>query len=175
MSNPFSIDSNEINDDSCDPETAQYSILVKHIGNSEDFAIECADDISQNWCQRRTCMVDLRFIARNWKLQLNGVQPDYDSYGHNFGKFNDAICTYKPRGGARGNAVKVPVVKACCGDYPFRIWYNKHDDAANKCCSYQEPATSLEYGFSISVGHLYNPRIKTCCPGGLIANSNVCP
>ena len=169
----ITIDADE-NGESCDPENTQYNIMVKHVLNSADFAIECADDISTSWCQRRTCMVDLRFIARNWKLRSDGISPDWNAYGHNNGNFQDSVCTAKNRA-HRGGGNSRTVIKACCGDYPYRIWYNKHGNSGNKCCAFEEPQVTADYGFAINVGHLYNPTVKTCCEDGFAIDTNVCP
>ena len=168
--------------ESCQPNEEQYSLLVKPLP-SGDYTLECADSIADHWCKRRTCMVDLRFIARHWKLEEDGVEPDYASFGHpghhnNQGNFDTSECVIdepKGPGGHNGNGKgDLPVQKVCCGDYPYRIWYNKNNDRGINCCAYEDPAITNDYGFSLKIGKLYNSAAATCCANGIETDSNVC-
>jgi len=172
--------------ESCQPNEEQYSLLVTPL-QSGDYTLECADSIADHWCKRRTCMVDLRFIARHWKLESDGVEPNYQAYGHpghhnNIGNFDTSQCAIPenpnkgPGGHNGGNNDKpvLPVQKVCCGDYPYRIWYNKNNDRGINCCAYEDPAVNNDYGFSLKVGRLYNTAAATCCSSGLVTSSNVC-
>jgi hypothetical protein len=165
--------------ESCIPNETTYSLKVTPESNG-DYTIECDDSIEDDWCKRRTCMVDLRFIARHWKLEDDGVEPDYAAYGHegfhnNAGAFDaqsrDSVCLLPRPNGPGGHA---KVVKVCCGDYPYRVWYDKANHRGIRCCSYDDPSVSEAYGFPIKVGKLYNNMAATCCDYGVVNDGNVC-
>lgn len=162
--------------ESCQPNTTTYSLKVTPEANG-DYTLECSDHIEHQWCERRTCMVDLRFLARHWKLEDDEVIPDYASFGHsgfhdNAGDFDTSVCILPkptPSGNGGKNAVKV-----CCGDYPYRVWYDRSNMRGLKCCQYEEPSVNEAYGFNIRIGKLYNGLVHTCCDYGVITDGNVC-
>jgi len=164
--------------ETCIPNETEYTLLVRPQKNG-DYTLECADDIETDWCKRRTCLVDIRFIARNWKLQGDGIGPDYAAYGHpgyhdNAGNFDHAGECVVDRKTGNGNGNHQPIVKVCCGDYPYRIWYNKNNNKGIECCAYDDSAVIADYGFYLQVGQLYNSMSQTCCADRVITGSNVC-
>lgn len=172
----ISLDADAENE-SCDPSTQQYSLLMTPLANG-DYTLECSDAIEESWCKKRTCMVDLRFLARHWKLESDNVDPDYTSFGHsgfhnNAGNFDTSVCEIKGNGsGSNGGK---PIQKVCCGDYPYRIWYDKNNSKKLGCCAYEDQSVSEEYGYSVQIGQLYNTFTGTCCSTGVITGSNICP
>lgn len=169
----------EAEGESCIPNETTYSLKVSPMANG-DYLLECDDSIEFDWCKRRTCMVDLRFLARHWKLEDDGVEPDYAAFGHagfhdDAGDFDaqsrDSVCLLPPPKGPGGHA---KVVKVCCGDYPYRVWYDKANFRGIRCCQYDDPSVSADYGFPIKVGKLYNNMAATCCNYGVINDGNVC-
>lgn len=169
--------------ESCIPNETTYNLLVTPLSNG-DYTLECADSIADHWCKRRVCLVDIRFIARQWKLESEGIKPDLEAYGHpghhnNVGNFDTKVCEVaknnKPNGNGNGNGGQDrKPQKVCCGDYPFRIWYDKNNNKGVKCCSYQDPSVITDYGFTLKVGKLYNSMSATCCNDGVVNGSNVC-
>jgi len=168
----------EAEGESCIPNETKYSLLVTPLP-SGDYTIECADDIETHWCKRRTCLVDIRFIARHWKLEADNIEPDYELYGHpghhnNVGNFDTKECAVTPTHNGNGGGHRDPIVKVCCGDYPYRIWYNKLNKKGIKCCAYNDQAVINDYGFHLQVGQLYNEMSQTCCADGVTSGSTVC-
>lgn len=162
--------------ESCIPNETTYSLLVTPQANG-NYVIECDDSIEFDWCKRRTCMVDLRFLARHWKLESDGVEPDYAQYGHagfhdNAGNFDTDVCIL-PRPTGPGGHVR-NVVKVCCGDYPYRVWYDRSNNRGIRCCEHNDPSVDADYGFTIKIGTLFNNMAATCCPYGVINDGNVC-
>lgn len=162
--------------ETCIPNETTYQLDVSPQANG-DYIIECADSIEDHWCKRRTCMVDLRFLARHWKLEADGVEPDYANYGHagfhnDAGNFDTDVCLLPRPTGPGGHVRKI--VKVCCGDYPYRVWYDRSNNRGIRCCEHNDPSVDADYGFSIKVGSLYNNMAATCCPYGVINDGNVC-
>lgn len=167
----------EVESEVCDPTNTSYSLGVTPLPNG-DYVFECDDSIEDDWCKRRTCMVDLRFIARHWKLEDDGVEPDFAAYGHagyhdDAGDFdaqsNDSVCILPRKPGGTKAYQKV-----CCGDYPYRVWFDQANGRGIECCAYEEPSVSAEYGFTVNVGKLFNSMAATCCDYGVITDGNVC-
>jgi len=161
--------------ESCIPNETEYALLVKPQANG-DYTLECADDIAENWCQRRVCMVDLRFIARSFELEDLGIEPNYEAFGHagfhdNVGDFNTDVCILPRTQGPGGHE---GVEKRCCGDYPYRVWYDKRNIRGLQCCTYEDASVNEEYGFEIKIGKLYNRLSATCCDYGVITDGNQC-
>lgn len=166
--------------ESCIPNETSYTLLVTPLA-SGDYTLECADSIEEDWCKRRVCLVDIRFIARQWKLEADGIKPDYEAYGHpghhnNQGNFDTSVCEVPSRphnGNGNGGRTRV-VQKVCCGDYPYRIWYDKNNDKGTSCCAYEDSSVISDYGFNVKVGQLYNSMSSTCCKDGVVNGSNIC-
>lgn len=122
--------------ESCIPNEQDYLLKVTPQANG-DYLLECADEIENHWCKRRTCMVDLRFLARHWKLEADDVIPDYATYGHagfhnDVGDFDTATCELPKPPHVPGNGGH-RAVKVCCGDYPYRVWYDKTNFRSLEC------------------------------------------
>lgn len=169
--------------EACIPNETKYRLLVTPLANG-DYTLECADSIEDQWCQRRVCLVDIRFIARHWKLESEGIKPDFEAYGHpgyhnNVGDFDTKVCEVsKPgrspgTGNGNGGHENRPQ-KVCCGDYPYRIWYDKNNNKGVQCCAYKDASVIADYGFTLKVGQLYNSMSATCCSDGVVSGSNVC-
>lgn len=156
----------------CEPTETTYDLTVSQSVNYGTIFLECADSIADDWCKRRTCLVDLRRLARYWKLTKDRVYPDYSAWGHrnldnsiNF----DAIQECKVEGRrAPGNK---DIQKQCCGDYPYRSLYYTDVDSSNsdingnrqaRCCLYEDLDVSNTYGFQIMIGQIYNKNTHTC-------------
>lgn len=162
-------------DKTCNPIKTVYSLLVSPQANG-DYLLECDDSIEFDWCKRRVCMVDLRFIARHWHLEELGVEPDYAKYGHNgfhnnAGDFDTDVCIIPRTKGPGGHQ---HVQKVCCGDYPYRIWYDKKNIKGVRCCQYEDTSVNSAYGFSIRIGKLFNRMSATCCSYGVVTDGNQC-
>jgi len=162
--------------ETCVPNETAYSLLITPQANG-DYTIECDDDIADDWCKRRTCLVDIRFIARHWKLEKDEIFPDYETYGHsgfhdNAGDFDTDVCVVPVEHHGPGGHTR-SIVKVCCGEYPYRIWYDKNNNRGTKCCEYNDAQVNADYGFNIKIGQLYNKMANTCCPYGVISD-NLC-
>ena len=155
--------------ETCNPTETTYSLLVTPQWDGS-YQIECDDAIESQWCESRVCMVDLRFIARHHKLEKEQI-PDYEAFGHpgNHGHntpgsgFDTQVCEI-PKGPKGGGP---PTVQVCCGDYPYRIWYDINNTRNIRCCEYKDQAVIEDYGFSLNVGELYNGLTKECCASGV--------
>jgi len=159
----------------CKPTETSYELKVTPLGNG-DYLLECSDSIENEWCQRRVCLVDLRFIARHWKLEELNIEPTYATYGHagyhdNVGDFDTSVCVSRPGGTGNGSRTRVRV---CCGDYPYRIWYDRNNNRGVQCCTYEDNGISEDYGFPLQIGSLFNGLSETCCPDGVVSGSTVC-
>lgn len=184
----ISIDA-EIEGETCNPNETDY--LLKIAPQSDgDYILQCADEIDSTWCERRTCLVDLRFMARHWKLELEEDFPDYESFGHagyhglsEIEGFDPSESCQLPAttrgtpapywnpksntGGRTSGPDHHVTVKQCCGDYPYRLWFDKNNVHNMKCCTYEDVQVNEEYGFSIKVGQIYNDMTKQCCADGV--------
>lgn len=170
----------EAEGETCIPNETKYTLLVTPLANG-DYTLECADSIETDWCKRRVCLVDIRFIARQWKLEADGIKPDFEAYGHpgfhnSQGNFDTSVCEVptKPHTGNGNGGPKREIQKVCCGDYPYRIWYDKNNEKGISCCAYEDSSVISDYGFSLMVGQLYNSMSATCCNNGVVSGSNVC-
>lgn len=163
--------------ETCIPNETTYTLKVTPQNNG-DYTLECADEIEDKWCERRTCLVDLRFIARHWHLEDLGIEPDYAQFGHNgfhnnVGDFDvNGNCLLPKHNGPGGHQARI--VKVCCGDYPYRIWFDKRNNRGISCCEYEDASISADYGFALKVGQLYNNMAATCCADGVRSDGNVC-
>lgn len=160
----------------CTPNVQTYDLKVTQKADG-DYFFECSNTIENDWCKRRVCMVDLRFLARIWKLKDDGLSPDFTSYGHpghhnGEGDYDTDQCRNWPS--AKGPGHNPPIVQVCCGEYPYRIWYDVNNSKNIQCCEYEDPAVTLEYDFPIKVGKLYNGLSATCCADRVVSGSNVC-
>lgn len=169
----------EAEGETCQPNEEQYSLLMTPQANG-DYTLECADSIEDDWCKRRTCMVDLRFLARYWKLEIDNIQKDFTNFGHagfhnNAGNFDTSVCIVKGPGGGSKGGNNLPIKKVCCGDYPYRIWYDKNNNRGLQCCAYEDQGVSEDYGFAVKIGKLYHTASATCCDSGIVTGSNICP
>jgi len=168
----------------CYPNEQDYTLLIIPQKDGS-YSMECDNNIQDDWCRKRTCLVDLRFLARTWKLQNDGIQPDYEKYGHigfhqnrnsgNGGNFDDKVCAtnYNPNKTNPNKPGLYFAEKVCCGDYPYRVWYDAKNTEGISCCAYEDKDVSENYGFSINVGVLYNENNGKCCESGPV-NGNSC-
>lgn len=159
----------------CIPNEQTYDMTMKQLP-SGDFTLECSNSIETDWCKRRVCMVDLKYLARLWKLEDDGHNPDYNSFGHpghhdGKGDFDTGVCEVKKHNGGSGGT---PPIRVCCGDYPYRIWFDKANNRGVKCCQYEDPQISIAYGFPIRQGKLYNDMNAICCDHGVVPGSTIC-
>lgn len=181
----------KINGETCIPNETEYdwTIIPQSDGG---YSIECSNDIIDDWCRHRTCMVDLRFIARHWQLENEGIQPNYKAYGHpgfhtlfdgdetkdtsitNVSNFNIEANCLVPKSSGTGNHKGNEIKKVCCGDYPHRIWYDKSNDKGLNCCEYEDPLVTREYGFTTKLGRLYNELSSICCSSGVKSAGTFC-
>lgn len=192
----------EIEGEVCEPNETDYLINISPQA-SGNYILECADENSNDWCKRRTCLVDLRFMARHWKLELDENFPNYESFGHAGYHGLSEIQGFEPTGschvpvkttttesppasqapyhnskGGYGSGGRSPdpetpkqkthvPLKRCCGDYPYRVWYDVNNERNMKCCSYSDTQINEDYGFSIKIGKVYNELTKQCCSDGV--------
>lgn len=170
----------EEEEESCIPNQTNYHLLVKQLANG-DFTLECADQEWDNWCKRRVCLVDIRLIARSAKLKEQGIEPDYEQYGHegyhnDVGAFDTSVCKVErqPKGNGTGGHDKRKIKRVCCGDYPYRIWYDENNERGISCCAYNDAAVINDYGFALKVGQLYNSMSATCCDDKVVSGSTIC-
>lgn len=163
----------------CNPTETPYTLLISPQSNG-DYLVECADDIEQDWCKAKVCMVDLRFLARHWTLEADGLVPDYASFGHpgyheNQGSFDTMQCAVTGNSKSPGTGSGNPRNQVCCGDYPYRVWYDRNNNANLKCCAVADVNTINDYGFYLETGKLYNDNHKKCCLGGVVSINDQCP
>jgi len=170
----------EAEQESCIPNETNYHLLVKQ-QSSGDFTLECADSEWDHWCKRRTCLVDIRLIARSLKLKEEGIEPDYETYGHegyhnDAGAFDTSVCKVEKKHNGKGNGgtLNRPIKRVCCGDYPYRIWYDANNNRGISCCAYNDAAVIRDYGFSLKVGQLYNSMSASCCKDKVVSGSTIC-
>jgi hypothetical protein len=149
----------------CDPYTTNYDVTITQDGYGA-LLMECSDSIAEDWCRRRTCMVELRLLARYWKLMDTGVWPEYSKWAHpNIGGKFDPMIECPPKGGV-GSDIEM----RCCGDYPYRSYYfakvEDQESGKQQCCVYQDADINDKYGFAINIGQTYNQFEKTCTENG---------
>lgn len=156
----------------CYPNTQDYTLLIVPQMDGS-YTMECDDDIQDDWCRKRTCLVDLRFLARHWKIQNEGIKPDYEKYGHEGfhrgqGTFDDKQCAanYDPNATSPKKPGLYFAQRVCCGDYPYRVWYDAKNTEGTKCCSYEDSDVTEDYGFTVNVGVLYDSNSGVCCQDG---------
>ena len=152
----------------CDPYTTDYDVTITR-DNYGSLLMECADNISEDWCSSRVCMVELRLLARYWHLMDNGIWPEYTKYAHpNIGGSFDPMINCPPTPGSSESGPEM----RCCGDYPYRSYYfaNAEDDktGTTQCCVYQDAEINQQYGFAINVGKIYNQFTNTCTEDGVL-------
>lgn len=152
----------------CIPDATSYDVrVIRPASAYGDFVLECSDSIEDDWCKRRTCLVELRLLGRYWKLIQDGHRPDYNTWGHTTigGPFEplDSCPPIRTAGG-------LPREKVCCGEYPYRAWHysivGQPDRYPTQCCTYEDPNVTADYGFPITIGALYNQRHEACGPTG---------
>lgn len=168
----------------CHAQKTKYELQVDPL-NTGDFLIVCTDPLEE-WCKRKVCLVDLKFIARHWKLEDEFVYPDLPAFGHpgahkGRGNFNttenclvpdpkDEIESKIHGSGPRDNVV----AKLCCGDYPNRIFYDVRNLYGTVCCEYSTVGIEIEWGYPLLIGQLYNEMNAVCCDDGVVYMSNIC-
>merc|ERR1712226_126469 len=161
----------EIENRDCKPTDTSYDISTIKPAPYGMINLECSNTIEDDWCKRRTCLVELRLLARYWSLIAQRVYPDYDTYGHTgtnaLGPF-DPMQSCPPVPGTGGGQ---PKEKRCCGDYPYRVWHydfvNNQGDYHTQCCTYEDTSISLLYGFPITIGALYEQDKEKCTATGV--------
>lgn len=152
----------------CEPYTTDYDVTITQDGYGK-LLLECSDSIEEDWCRRRVCLVELRLLARYWKLMDNGIWPEYRKWAHpNIGGSFDPMEHCSPSVSSGGD----PQELRCCGDYPYRSWWyqrveNSEEDA-NQCCVYQDEKVNEEYGFAINIGQIYDQSKAECTSGGVV-------
>lgn len=203
----------------CDPPNTPYLWWIAPVmGVPGKYTFECADEIFNNWCKRKTCQVDLRFLSTFYELTGQGLQPDYETYGHTgtlspgfnpvSGMFDPATC---PDGGTNPTSNVAPPIplsddvgtgggggfggsntivvnnppsaiaapetatRTCCGEQPFRVWYNKYPSDDRSCCVYQDSDVNDSYRTEVNIGKMFHTGFEVCCAdSGVISGSNVC-
>merc|ERR1712025_1481290 len=80
----------------CSPTTTKYELLMSPQDDGS-FTLECSDSIADDWCKRKVCMVDLRYLVKQSHLNDTGIKPNYENFGHpgyrdNEGSFNTETC-----------------------------------------------------------------------------------
>lgn len=162
----------------CNPTSTEYSWdIVPNLSIPGDYTIQCTDEVSSDWCQSSTCMVDLKFISDYWELTSNGLAPDFTSYAHpdhsgNPSTFDTADCpsTGGGGGGTQSGGEYVDFdTRVCCGDYPYRFWYLTTSDGSDdrSCCEYVDIGLQSEYGnYAFFVGAMYHENTQACCDDG---------
>lgn len=154
----------------CVPTETIYDLTVVQPSPFGTIHIECANSIEDDWCKRRVCLVELRLLARYWRLINGHIFPNYALLGHpQSGHVNfDPLQNCPPIPGPAG--ADLTRSKKCCGDYPYRVWHYDYDAAPNQfstqCCTYEDPIISSLYGFPITVGALYEQGVETCGASG---------
>jgi len=150
----------------CSPYETDYDVTIKQTQYGA-LTMECADSIEDDWCRRRVCMVELRLLARYWKLMDSGIWPEYRKWAHPIigGSF-DPMVNCEPKPG------KEPIEMRCCGDYPYRSWHyihvKDHTAGATQCCVYQNDVVNENYGFPINIGKIYNQFQNSCTKNGVV-------
>lgn len=121
--------------------TYEFRIETDQDGKG-DMVLQCSDD--QDWCTRRTCEVDLKYISDFWSLLMAGEPMQRDIYGHagkhihpitgeHHGAFDPSACPI-------GGRVYQPV-KQCCGKYPSRKIFKTSAEGADghrQCCDLED-------------------------------------
>lgn len=158
----------------CKPQETEYSWdIVPNLLTPGDYSIECTDEVSSDWCQSSTCIVDLKFISDYWELTSNSQAPDFTSYAHpdhstNPGTFDTADCPATGGGGGRTLGTDFNT-RVCCGDYPYRFWFLTTEDGSDdrSCCEYVDIGLQSEYGnYAFFVGAMYHENTQACCDDG---------
>lgn len=142
--------------------TYEFRIETNEEGKG-DMVLQCSED--QDWCTRRTCEVDLKYISDFWALLMAGEPMQRDIYGHenkhihpitgeHHGTFDPAACPI-------GGKIYQPV-KKCCGKYPARKVYKTSadgDDGHRQCCDLE----GNESNDGSTRGKPFLKDSQTCC------------
>lgn len=64
--------------------------------------------------------------------------------------------------------------RVCCGDYPFRSWFNKFSNDDRACCEYEDALITAKYRYQLNVGQMYHSNLAICCADGVVSGSTVC-
>lgn len=64
--------------------------------------------------------------------------------------------------------------RVCCGEYPFRSWFNKFSNDDRECCEYEEDTITDKYSYSVLMGKMFHSSLEICCADGVVSGSTVC-
>ena len=155
----------------CIPKQQLYTIEVTKDEHGA-YCLKCANDADSQKCQFTTCLNDLQFITHHWTLRRKGIVPDLDQYSHTDNNFDvNAACKIPNNGNNNNNGPKKPGVdgekRVCCGDYPYRVYYNENNNEGKECCEHTEDYLLDIFGYEIAVGGIYNQVTHQCCAEGV--------
>lgn len=157
--------------ESCNPRTQSYefdaSIVMKD-GVPKEVVITCKDTNTVSFCSKNTCLIELRAMIDNFKLQAEHYYPEVEAFGHigyfdQRGSFEPTLGNCRPDGqGTNSNTLE------CCGDYPFRNWFYHDTQIVKECCRYENDAIQVKWNDNnLKVGKAYNPVFEVCCDSGV--------
>ena len=187
----------------CDPYTTDYDATVTTKSVETDFiwsknplynhyahTFECTQTLEEDWCKRRVCINDLALLAEATGLYYHNIMPNYNEYD-NWDNSLDAQCINQNANNGRV-AMDTTGLK-CCGDYPYRTFYDPLDKET-QCCVHSrdvmmmshisrwrdsdnnDNARKNEHFFPKNFGEIYNQNdlTKSCTTEGLktLVNTN---
>ena len=169
----MSCDCIEKKDDGCIAQEQMYEIEITKNEEGE-MCIKCANP--DNVCQYKACLNDMQYTSHQWSLIDSNEQPDYAQYAH----YINGVRNFDPKvscplqGQPIGNGPKANTNAVCCGDYPFRTFYDENNTDGITCCEHSEEALTLQYGYEILKGKTYNELTHQCCDDGVKVIGDVC-
>jgi len=163
----------------CPPTETDYDLRMTPQPDGS-FLLECSETIENDWCKRRVCLVDMRFLIRQDTLDDANTFKDLASFGHpgfhdNVGNFDVSTCKAPRDNSGNGEGGKKKnITRVCCGDYPYRVIYDKDNRNNNACCEYDDAAINAAYRFDLKIGQVYNEVMNQCCSDGVQPVGNMC-
>jgi len=159
--------------ENCNPRTQMYEFdaeLIMEDGVPKEVVITCKDSNTVSFCSKNKCLIELRAMIDNFKLQSEHYYPEVETLGHigyfdQRGSFSPTLSNCRSSGGGLGDRT-LPV--ECCGDYPFRNWFYQDSQNTKECCRFENNAVQTEWNDSnLMIGKAFNPSIDICCDSGV--------
>ena len=162
----------EYEDRECDPESEDYDATFTIHAVDPIMTYECTNTLEDDWCKRRTCLVDLNYIFEYMRLLTSGTYPknEYFHYKRTSYQYTIFDPTSQCSNFDQGHGPVDTEGLKCCGDYPDRTLYNPLD-TNNQCCVYLA-SNSLQVNndnvhFPKNIGKMYNPNKQICTDFGV--------
>ena len=161
----------EYEDIECNPQSTDYDAIFT-IHDESSITYECFQTLEDDWCKRRTCLVDLNYLFEFLRLVLDSEIRPKKEYAHNTWMSSYFDPNSQCNNFDQGHGPVVTEGLKCCGDYPDRTLYDPLD-TNNQCCVFPDSSNVIhnenDYSrhFQKNIGKMYNPNKQTCTDSGV--------